>query len=459
MLNEEQLERYAGEVLSDALSKEEGMHYHAGGDAPPIYCAKVLVTDRFAPVLRERVAVSLGHLPEVWPSDYVTRHSNDRALSAGYGGSEHPIEYAAAFDEHPAVRQYFLDAHQKIIDHALETGDWHSAWHLSSMALPPPKDPALRFTQAPASVFHPGHASWYTPKAIVKFLEARFTHGSADGAILAELFSSCLGDPEAEQGMNQIILRYLEKIFDQRFHRYKNRDHGHRADVLAIAPSAESEALLANAADPYADLGACIQNVSEKTMIRALRMLAKYKRFGVLRRMSRPPTFEELKASNIRGAGEVWNAMPWELFEPVVRSQGSALRAELLKRTELSVSILRTVLTNHDQRFSRMEAPHTLASGFTPARERFLRLQRWALNYFPAIKLREALQRTYRPNTQQLVALYHLTKDEELAPKVTPILTPEVRACMAAHASPIERPFPFSEWLGWKEAREYPENR
>jgi hypothetical protein len=451
MLNEEQIERYAGEVLAAAEADAEKRSYYVGGDTPPIYCAKVLVTDRFAPVLRARIFVPLGYLPEVWPGGYHTTYQSGLAAQAGYGPNEQAVEFAAAFDAHPEVRQYFLDAHQRVIEQALESGDWDHAPR-SRLVLPPPQVLSLRFAQAPRSVFLPEHALWYTPKAVVKFLEERFTHGRADGAMLAELFVACVGDPEAELEMNRIILTYLERTFDEKFHRYKNREHAHRADVLAIAPAAESEVLLAQAPDPYADLGVCIANVSDKTMVRALRMLAKYKRFGILRRMSRAPTFEELKASNIKGAGEVWNAMPWELWEPVVKAHGGALRAELLKRTELDVHMLRTILTNHDQRFPRMEERHNIKIE-TNARDRFTVFQGWMLNYFPAIKLREALRRAYAPNTQQLVALYHLTKDEALAPNVESILTPEVRACMAAHTSPIVKP--FTDLLGWKEAWTY----
>ena len=128
-----------------------------------------------------------------------------------------------------------------------------------------------------------------------------------------------------------------------------------------------------------------------RTMIKGLRAMAGSKQDELLSRLGRAPTLDELLQANVKGAARLWYRMPWSILGPLVQEHGTALRAALLKRTELSMEELRGCLIDHPLRFK-----HTVHASRRETAAALGNLRRAHAALLPALRLREILKEATR---------------------------------------------------------------
>jgi hypothetical protein len=394
----------------------------------PYACMRAMLFGEEGPYLHDRVLVAMGHLPTKWlrPSS----HEPFRYM---------PLEYAAAFDGYSPERDHFLRLHEADVRDRLSTGTVIGLSRISygGLRLPPPRDLSVRSNHAPVSLFRPAHVAWYTPRAVVKLLSDKAMYYELDGTLITSIADNLVPDEQSEPLLEGILVDFLDRELQKTIRKRSTSRHATLADIVALTQGgAGVEAVLHRAADSYADLGVAVPHASTKTMVRGLRGLARYKQYELMSRMSRPPTLEELKASNISGAGLVWASMPWECLGPVIKEHGRLLQAELLKRPELGYDDQRRCLTNHESRLPLLKRRHN-ATSEVGDRQRFVQFQTQCMNYFGARTLRDVLKATYPPYTQQLLVLEHLDPNPVHADRLRGVRTDATLAALAAFKSPI----------------------
>lgn len=363
-------------------------------------------------------------------------------LKAADYEEQHPLLFAAAFQDHPEFARGFVERLRKNIE------DRHYnnvPFTISARNIPGPKDLSMRLDQVSGSYFHPLHAAWYTPKALKRLATEQLVYQRGVAAWLGQVSQAL-----ERAGQDQAVLREVATkavLAELEKKPSLNTDYDALAQTLPLCDMELIEEELARQKNVYAILCIALPDPKPATMKKGLKALAASSRHDLIGFLRRPPTVEELTGANVKGAGHLWYKMPWDKLEPAVREHGSKLRAALLKRTELAQAreILNLCLSDHPARCPDRSKESPLDTEVSDAAGKGRRdvLGEWPVfergmqRYFTATRVREVLSARYSPIMARLVALRHLSQRDDLARYTDPLLTEEVRAALASYDTPL----------------------
>lgn len=421
----EQLER-----ISRTIFQYEAERLVIGND--PVCSANVLVTGNPSEQISWLHNTRLGALPTCLPL-------TEKVLEKG----DHPLDFAAAFLDHLEVCQVFLDAYKRELGIAADSASFgfRSGTHyFTTRTIPPPKDTSMRVDVTRLPLFHPLHAAWYTPRVITQLTTEYLTYRYGVGHFLGQV-----GYTLDHAGQSTALLEHIAtKVLLIELGKRANAttDLAGLAEMVRLADSERVEEKLLDTKGVYQTLGIALQRSSPEMMIASLKALAKYKHPELLRCFGRAPTVEELRKANVTGMVTLWYYMPWSILGPLVKENGGALRAALLKRSEASYDELSACLLDHPKRVTlnseseRLVDLRVLQYSSTSAKPFDIFKER-ALQYFDAVRVRTILAETYPLEVRRLIAFRHLTNREDIAEYVDPLLTDAVRHALAAYPSPL----------------------
>lgn len=352
--------------------------------------------------------------------------------------AEHLIEFAAAFAEHADIRDQFLRRFERdLANEVTDTRYRHTARRLKRR-VPGPSAPELRFDKANIRLFHPIYAPWYTPKALVKLAQERFTYEAHGlGQFLGEI-SNALKRSNGDTSILRDVATRLAKRELAKKAKPSTDYHG-LAEAIQLADQNEIEKVLLGLSGVQQALLITLRDPAPDSMARGLRSLASSKHLGMLRFMGRDPTCAELLAANVRGAAQLWQHMPWARLRSVVEAHGKELRAALIRRSEMDLDELRICLSDHPQRYSLAGVAESTNTDLENENEASWGTFKQSLQrYFDAQAVREVLNERFPPEAVRLIALRHLTGREDLAQYVDHLLPDEALYALAAYESPIE---------------------
>ena len=415
-------------------------HYEHDRFTPPPYAAsaaclaltasRVLITGEAHDDLAWSLNIKLGaHPADLEKSDYT---------------NQHPLYFVAAFEDCPEVRDPFLKRLKNNIDGVkAEPSYYGSAIAISAQPLPGPKDLSLRLSKVHSHYFHPLHAAWYTPKVLSRLAASTLTYQTGMAPWLSQVARALSGGGQGTATLQEIATKVILRELATK--PSLNTDYEAIAQIINVGDGEQIEAALSSLSNIYTVLCVTLPNPSPETMARGLKALAGSKHHNMLRYMRRSPTIEELSRGNVKGAAAVWRLMPWKHLEPVVREHGTQLRAQLLKRAEVSYEELKQCLVDHDKRLTDLSSLNPLAE--EEANERvhgphrnvgaWSQFQHGVQRYFSAIRLREVLAESYSPLMARMIAFRHLAQRDDLARYTDPLLTEAARAALASYDLPI----------------------
>jgi hypothetical protein len=406
------------EPISRTIFEYEKERFY-GTPSQATYAAETLVTGEPSAQLSWSLNVKLGTLPV----DLKRKDSDG-----------HHLDYVCAFAAHPEIRDQFLERLRKDIAEEDDSGFSGTLFH-PARATPGPTTLELRLDRGRTRLFHPYHAAWYTPRALVKLATEQLTYRYSAGTFLAQVGAALERSGQSSEVLSEVATKAVVRELDNRAK--ASTDFGALAGAAVLADQAVLEDKLMHLGGVYQNLCLALRRSKPETMVAGLRAAASYKRLEILSYMGRAPTLEELLRSNVKGTGNVWRLMPWEIFGPLVQEHGAKLRAALMKRTELSFDELRQCLVDHDKRLPRkVAAPRTDVS----AKETLSEWSRFAdglQRYFPATRVRAVLNDLFPVDVAKLIAFRHITDRSDLGTYVDHILPDAARHALAAFETPM----------------------
>lgn len=355
---------------------------------------------------------------------------------------EHPLEFVAVFEDDEEVRDAFVDWLRKA--YAIEENEEDTPWrHIKTTTLPPPPGGFDKFDRVLRQFFHPSHAAWYTPQVMRRMAEEELITGYDVGRFLGLCAESLERAGESVDILRNVALRAVQTEVAKKARASTN--YASISEAISLANQPKVQDLLMQNSGVLQVLLITLRASSQAAMIRGLRAVATNRRYDITQRFGRVPTFEEITASNVKGAAEMWHKMPWEILQPLVKKHGDQLRASLLKRTDFPYEKYKEVFTDHEGRFKlkssselEIDDVYTLQAKRSPfgSSNRLEMLRGRGAFYRRAVALREALRKDYPVEVAQLICLRHLDNRAALGAYIEPILTDRVRAALTKYGSP-----------------------
>jgi hypothetical protein len=350
----------------------------------------------------------------------------------------HCIDFAAAYADYPELQANFLDYLKRKIEE-----DDSVVGMYSNPYVPGPRSPDLRFDKGCTKLFHPQHASWYTPKALVKLASDQLQYQTGIGRYLRDTAFALAQHGESAEMLRDIATTAVTNALKKKA--TATTDFVGIADAIALADQGRVEETLLKCNGVYRILLVTLHRSTSKGMVAGLKALSSSKRLELLRCMGRTPTAQELLDSNVKGAANVWRFMPWELLAPVVREHGVALRGGLLKH-ELPVELLRQCLIDHSDRYFKGALGRATAEA-PRGYEEWTAFAKGLQRYFAAIRVRETVLEHFPTEVARLIMFRHVTGRDDLAKFVDHLLPEPVRHALASYVPPLVLGKGGKDWI------------
>lgn len=346
----------------------------------------------------------------------------------------HTLDFVAAFADHPPIHDYFLRRFERLL--ASEDASDRVITKQGNL-IPPPRH-AKRFNHVHGQHFRTYHAAWYTPRALTKLAREQLTYRGHIAGFLCDIAISLERAGEDISILQEIATEAVVGVLKEK--PTSSTDYVNLAQAIQLADAREIyDQLRKRTGSVLQMLLITLPNAPPDAMVAGLKALAGTRQTEILAYLGRVPTAEELLAANVKGAGLIWRTMPWELLQPTVASDGEALRAGLLKRSELSFEELQKCFIDHLQRYTRQRAPRELRQ-IQDAEARYANLAEHLKQFDIAKRAEEVLRASYvDEDVRWLVAFRHIAMRDDLRVYLEPHLTEEVKAALTSWRAPVVR--------------------
>jgi hypothetical protein len=429
MFDIKQAEQVAQTVLFYERGQGFATSYNEGAAQLALASTEVLTTGVPSDDLSWSLNLKLGCMP-------------DHSQWCNYS-EHHPLNYAAAFLDHADLSERFVARVRRDLQQSSDSAYTSSNSRSNIKGLPGPRDLSQRLDIISPVLFHPSHAAWYQPKALVRMAGDTLTTRSGIGAWLRELGTALELGGQSPTILKEIATRTVLKELKKKA--TLNTDFVALAKAISIADQEPIEKDLLATPGIYQVLCVTLPNPSPETMKKGLRALAGSRRMDMLKYFGRAPTIDELLGANVKGAATVWRLMPWSLLEPVVQEHGTKLRAALLKRNEITTKVeeLKQVLVDHEKRAKLdtdvEEEPDEADTGLHRNRPiPFYKFQHGVVDrFFAANRLRTILNESYSSVMARFILFRHLSFRTDLGQYTDHLLTDAARHALASYEPPL----------------------